>query len=178
MTLEQVFYLTQSIAGIAILASLVFVGFEVRHNSREARAQTEQHIASSWFVMAALISQHPAAFYAGLKSKDGLFSDMRENDRLTFISIIFALFKHYENIFRQFESGHIDEDTWTTWSTNVRIYFHQPGVQSWWKIRGAAFTASFRQFLESSARPELPSPVVLMDAGQPAHTIANQDRNV
>jgi hypothetical protein len=172
MTLEHVSYLAQSIGGIAVLASLVFVGLEIRQNSREARAQTEQHIASSWFAMSTLVAQHPAAFYAGVKSKDGLFSDLLENDRLIFISIIFAQFKHYENIFRQFESGHIDEETWAAWSLHVLIYFHQPGVQSWWKMRGGAFTPSFRRFLESSARPDLPSPVVLLDPGKKLNAIA------
>ena len=34
MSLEQIFYLTQSSAAIAVLASMVFVGLEIRHNSR------------------------------------------------------------------------------------------------------------------------------------------------
>jgi hypothetical protein len=83
------------------------------------------------------------------------FSDLPENDRLIFISIIFALFKHYENIFRQFENGQIDQDTWTTWFIHVRMYFHQPGVQSWWKMRGPAFTPSIREIREVSVRAEL-----------------------
>jgi hypothetical protein len=56
MSLEQSFYLTQSIAAMAVLGSLVSVGFEIRQISREARAQTEQHIASRWFEAAKMIA--------------------------------------------------------------------------------------------------------------------------
>ncbi|GAC1452991.1 MAG: hypothetical protein PVSMB6_06420 [Steroidobacteraceae bacterium] len=162
MPLEQIFYLTQSVAAMAVLASLVFVGLEIRQNSREARAQTEQHIASSWFEMGKMIADHPAAFGAGLRSSDPVFADLKEEDRLVFVSILFVLFKHYENIFRQVQTGHIDADTWAAWSVHVRIYFHQPGVRTWWAMRGAAFAPSFRTFLESSAASGLPSPAALL----------------
>ncbi len=165
MSLEQIFYLTQSVAAIAVLASIFFVGLEIRHNSREARAQTEQHIASSWFEMGRMIADHAAAFGAGLRSSDPAFLDLTEQDRLVFVSILFGLFKHYENIFRQVQTGHIDADTWAAWSVHVLIYFHQPGVRSWWAIRGAAFAPAFRTFLESSSAPKLPSPAALLDAG-------------
>lgn len=121
MTLEEIFYLTQCVANVAVLISIVFVGLQIRQNTPEARAQTEQHIASSWFEIAKVISAHSAAFGAGLKSKEPDFSDLKEEDRLAFVAILISLFKHYENVFRQFERGHIDAATWGAWSTHVRI---------------------------------------------------------
>jgi hypothetical protein len=56
MSLEQSFYLTQSIAAMAVLGSLVSVGFEIRQISREARAQTKQHIATRWFEVGKMIA--------------------------------------------------------------------------------------------------------------------------
>ena len=79
-----------------------------------------------------------------------------------FVSILFGLFKHYENIFRQVQTGHIDADTWAAWSVHVRIYFHQPGVRSWWAMREPAFAPAFRAFLESSSEPSLPSRAALL----------------
>jgi hypothetical protein len=164
MALERILYLTQSIAAIAVLASL-FVGLQIRHNSRKARTQTEQHIASSWFDIGKMIADHPAEFGTGLRSGNSAFSDLSEEDRLVFVTILFGLFKHYEKLYRQFESGHIDAETWAAWSVHVRMYFHQLGVRSWWPIRGAAFASTFRAFLESSPKPDLPSPAVLLNPG-------------
>jgi|ERR1039457_267260 hypothetical protein len=165
MALERIFYLTQSIAAIAVLASLVFVGLEIRHNSRKARTQTEQHIASSWFDIGKMIADHPAQFGIGLRSGNSAFSDLSEEDRLVFVTILFGLFRHYEKLYRQFESGHIAAETWAAWSVYVRMYFRQLGVRSWWAIRRAAFASTFRAFLESSPKPDLPSPAVLLNPG-------------
>jgi hypothetical protein len=46
MSLEQIFYLTQSIAAIAVLASLVFLDFEIRQNSREITSRSDNDSAN------------------------------------------------------------------------------------------------------------------------------------
>jgi hypothetical protein len=40
MTLENAFYLSQTVAAFAIVVSIVFVGMEVRHSNRESRHRT------------------------------------------------------------------------------------------------------------------------------------------
>jgi hypothetical protein len=30
------------------------------------------------------------------------------------------------------------------------LFYHQPGVKTWWPMRRAAFTAGFRDYIESS----------------------------
>ena len=41
MTLENIYYIGQTLAVMAILASLIFVGFQVRQNARHTRAQIQ-----------------------------------------------------------------------------------------------------------------------------------------
>src|SRR5215831_2967815 len=40
MTLEAMFYVSQTVAAFAIVASVLFVGMEVRHSNRESRHRT------------------------------------------------------------------------------------------------------------------------------------------
>ncbi len=163
MTLEQWSSLSQIVAAAGVLASLLFVGFQIRQNTLAMIAQSQQHIATSWFTMGQLVADHAPAFGAGLRSKDPAFADLKDEDRLRFVSIIFALFKHYENIFRQFQGGRVEADVWAAWSFHMKMYFHQSGVQSWWRMRKEAFAPSFRAFLESSETPTVPSPAKLME---------------
>jgi hypothetical protein len=163
MTLEQWSSLSQVVAAAGVLASLVFVGFQIRQNTLAMIAQSQQHIATSWFTVGQLIADHAAAFGAGLKSNHSAFANLKDEGRLRFVSIIFPLFKHYENIFLKFTSGRVDEGVWGAWSFHMKVYFHQPGVQAWWKIREEAFAPSFPAFLESSEAPAVPSPAKLME---------------
>jgi hypothetical protein len=51
MTLEHWSSLSQIAAAAGVLASLVFVGFQIRHNTPAMIAQSQQHIATSWFTV-------------------------------------------------------------------------------------------------------------------------------
>lgn len=36
----------------------------------------------------------------------------------------------------------------------ILSYFHQPGIQEWWRLRRMAYSEPFKAFLESSSHPE------------------------
>jgi len=171
MTLEQASYFSQIIAALGVLASLLFVGFQIRQNTAAMRAQTRQHIASSWFAMVPPICDHAEAFAAGLRSQQPGFADLTETDRLKFVSTIFGLFKHYENIYLEHRRGGISRDAWAPWSTHMRLYFHQPGVQTWWAMRKGSFIPEFQVYLETSEKPVTPTPAELL--GKPAAQQSN-----
>lgn len=44
MTLETIYYLTQIIAVLAVLGSLIFVGYQIRQNTEQARIQNAAHL--------------------------------------------------------------------------------------------------------------------------------------
>ena len=48
MTLEQVFFASQSVAGVGVVCSLIFVGLQVRGSTKAVRAATEQAIQENF----------------------------------------------------------------------------------------------------------------------------------
>jgi hypothetical protein len=44
------------------------------------------------------------------------------------------------------------------------MYYHQPGVKTWWNLRKATFIPGFRNYLESSAQSEMTSFVELVNS--------------
>jgi hypothetical protein len=157
MSLEQASFFAQIISAIAVFASLVFVGLQVKQFTDATRAQTRQHIASSWFELSKLVVENPRTFTTGLRSTQPGFSDLDEDERTKFVSVLFALFKHYENMFLEYRDGRVSAEVWAPWSLHMRIYFHQSGVQTFWVMRKDAYTASFRAFLEATEKPAEPS---------------------
>ncbi|MGD9982094.1 MAG: hypothetical protein AB7H66_08340 [Hyphomonadaceae bacterium] len=174
MSLEQWSNLGDLAGAIAVVASLVFVGVQVRQFTEATRAQTRQHIASSWFELSNLVIQNPHTFTAGLRSTAPGFGDLVEDDRTKFVSILFALFKHYENMFLEHRDGRVDAEVWAPWPLHMRIYFHQPGAQTFWVMRKDAYTTSFQAFLESTEKPVAPSLGDLSDALAPAASQGSQ----
>lgn len=161
MTLADAAALAQIAGVLLVLGSLVFVGVQIRQQTLATKAQTEQAIAANWTELGALITENAEPFTKGLLSSDPTFSALDDADRMRFLTVTFGLFKHYENMFLQFRKGRVEEADWTPWSNHIQMYFHQPGVQSWWSIRKAAFSPAFRDYLDATAKPSEPSPAAL-----------------
>ena len=105
----------------------------------------------------------PETFAAGLQSTDKNFSDLSNKQKLFFMGSMLGLFKHYELMFVQYDQGVMDSETWEAWSEHIRMYYHQPGAQSWWALRKAAFIPRFRDYLDATTPPSMTSFVDLLD---------------
>ena len=161
MTLETLALLSQIAGAAAVIASLIFVGFQIRGQADATRAQTEQAIAANWMALAQVIGNSAEAFSRGIISTHATFADLDDAKRMRFLTALFALFKHYENMHLQFGKGRLSEAEWEPWSNHIQMYFHQPGVQTWWGLRKAAFSRDFRDFLDESKPPGELSPAAL-----------------
>lgn len=166
MTLENIALLSQIAATVGLFASLIFVGVQIREQANATRAQTEQAIASNWNGLAQVIAGSAEAFTTGLASTSATFEELNDADRMRFLTAMFALFKHYENMYLQFQKGRIGPDHWQAWSNHIETYFHQPGVETWWALRKSAFLPRFRTFLDDSMATGEGSPNALNEAAR------------
>jgi len=107
MALEQIFFLSQILAAIAVVASLLFVGFELRHGTRATRAQIHQNITLGWLSVGPMIAENSRIFAAGIAADETAFKAMPNEEKLAFLAIAFAFFKHYENMYEQQKEGFI-----------------------------------------------------------------------
>ena len=157
MSLEQIYFVSQTAAAVAVVASLLFVGFQIRHGTRATRAQIHQNIASGWFSVGPLIAANSKVFAAGIRADEARFAALSDEDKLTFMSIVFVYFKHYENMYMQHLEGFVSSADWSAWITHIFMYWRMPGVQLWWRLRRTAFAPDFRRFLETSPLPAMTS---------------------
>ena len=59
MTLESIFYLSQTIAAIAIVGSLVFVGLEVRTSNRDNRHRAIEEMLQNYRELRGTVASNP-----------------------------------------------------------------------------------------------------------------------
>ena len=55
----------------------------------------------------------------------------------------------------QYRRGLVSQEEWDAWSEHIRMQFHQPAPQWWWKMRQTSFIGPFREYLDSCARPDM-----------------------
>ena len=155
MTLSALSELSQIVASIGVIVSLVFVGWQIKVNTKDARLRMHEQITQTYLSFLGSILVDTGTFAAGLKSRHPDFSDLNDAQKAYFFPTMLGLFKHYEMMYVQYSQGVMDKETWDAWSTHIRMQFHQPGAQHWWNLRKAAFTPAFREYLDTSAEPEM-----------------------
>lgn len=153
-----------ALSAIAGLLAAIFVGFtvvylalQVKASTKATRSQTYQLATSALAEMAGIIGQDcqlARVFRIGMIDPAALTED--ELTQFGYLGI--SLFRRFENVFFQYESGMIDEDFWVGHRDNILWFFHRPGMQAWWTDRKFAFSKRFREFLDSSAPTEIASP--------------------
>ena len=145
------------IGTVALALTVVYLAIQVRRNTKATYSQTYQFATQALGDMAALVGEtkdKARVFSVGMAEPNKLDKD--EYSQFAYLGI--SLFRRYENVFFQYQSGMIDDDFWFGHKDNLLWFFHRPGTQVWWKERRLGFSRSFREFLESTSPAEVTAP--------------------
>jgi hypothetical protein len=153
MTLDQLANLGEILGAAGVIASLIFVGWQIKSNTRTTRLQMHEQITHTLLSFLNTVLMDPEAFSKGLQSTDENLADLNDAEKMFFFGTLLGFFKHFELMYAQHRQGIMDQESWDAWSEHMRMYFHQPGVQTWWQLRKATFIPDFRDFLDSSESP-------------------------
>jgi hypothetical protein len=164
MTLQEIANIGEILGATGVIASLIFVGWQIRSNTRTTRMRMHEQVTHTFLSFLNSVLLDPDAFSAGLQSTDKNFADLEDAQKLFFFGTLLGLFKHFELMYVQQSQGVMDQETWDAWSEHIRMYYHQPGVKTWWNLRKATFIPGFRNYLESSAQSEMTSFVELVNS--------------
>ena len=149
------------VSGIGVLVSLIYLSLQIRQNTRAVRSQIHQHIADSWLSLGVLLADHSREFTAALKAGEKVFADKPDDEKFAFLVCIFVFFKHFENMYLQYQEGLIARENWDAWTSQMFMYWHMPAVQTFWKSRRLTFSPEFRRFIEESPESSIPSTLEL-----------------
>lgn len=149
---------------IAGMLAAVFVGLIEVRLALQTRACTQATHSQTWHLatsalaeMAAIIGQDrelSRIFRIGMIAPEVLTGD--DFTPLGYLGI--SLFRRFENVFFQPQSGMIGDDFWIGHRKNILWSFHRPGMQAQWKDRSFACSRRFREFLDPSSPQQVDSP--------------------
>jgi hypothetical protein len=153
MSLEQASYLSQVIAALAVLGSLVFVGLQIRQNTRSQRVVAVDSLAAAIAAINVPAMESPALGDALSKALHDWTTATRDQ-RIVAHFFLFSFFKLSESAWYQRKTDVLDETQWTGWETLLRAYYHSEGVKTgWWPHRHHAYSPEFQAFLQAIPPP-------------------------
>lgn len=143
MTLEALYFAMQIIAALAIIASLLFVGLQLRAQTREQRQiriQSRNETLDRYFSVLNQAGEHREILVRGLDN----FGSLSPADRILFDNILTATARAALVYERQLLDGDISKASFQQYVDYMTPIWGAPGTAAWLEVRGnSAFGSAF-----------------------------------
>jgi hypothetical protein len=169
MTLQET---AQILGGIGVIASMIYVGIQIRNNARALRASTYQQISvismQGWLTMA----HNGETTDVMLRGMDD-FSSLNRVEKARFRFVVMGYVKGFENAWFQHKIGTLHESDWKASTADLHSFFSTSGAHTAWPIVKNRFNAEFTAFLDAILKSQLPNVTAYVP---PATTQAKKSR--
>jgi len=147
MTLEQIFYLTQSIASIAVIGTLIYLGIQIRDTERNQRAIMPQgradRVSNTTLTLAA--TPQLAALWNRVFAADPEFT----REELSQLLLVWRVaFISGEDSFLQHRSGALDDAAFDSYTAGLRQFMRSPVMRAGWRLAAAQYGAEYRTWMD------------------------------
>jgi hypothetical protein len=148
MTLADVANLSQIVAAVAVVASLIYLAVQVGQTERNQRAMIQQGRAdrASGGAMALASPEMATVFRKGMTGDPTLTE--AEFDQL--LLMCRALLLSGEDSFLQHEAKLLDKRAFDSWIAGARVYMSAPGLRAIWKLTGQQYCNEYREFVDAN----------------------------
>jgi hypothetical protein len=147
LPLEQIFYVSQSVAALAVVASIIYLAQQVRQSERIQRAMVQQGRADR-AAHRSMVMASPEL--AGIVQRG--MSGSKELTREEFNQwtlICRSLFITVEDSFLQRKAGLLDDVAFHSFEAGTRTFFSAPGLRASWQLASAQYGKETKQFIDS-----------------------------
>jgi hypothetical protein len=146
LSLAAIYELAQIIGSMAVVTSLVFVGLELRRNTRVTRAASHHAVTASlnnlnmfW----AGDAEVTRIWLAGLNGRNALTLE----ERWRFDSMLRSYLHVCETMFVQAALGIGDESIVTAEENGIRQVFASQSARDWWRDNPYGYSMAFRTYI-------------------------------
>jgi hypothetical protein len=148
MSLSDFADISQIVATIAVVASLIYLAVQVGQTERNQRAMIQQGRADRASSGALTLASPGMAtvFRKGSSGDPGLTPDEFNQ----FVLMCRALLLSGEDSFLQHKAGLLDQRSFDSWVAGARVYMAAPGVRVIWKMTNAQYCDEYLGFVNSN----------------------------
>lgn len=171
MTLETLYYISQIVAVLAILGSVIFVGVQIGQNTKQAeeaervaRGQVIQNISAENRQHSMVMLSYPEVYHCFVNGTDP--ADMSEDNRSRVAIYSFATLHMVQNIYFQHKNGLLDDQTYESYLPFLVSFLSTPAGQQYWTARRHHFDADFADMMDDQFRRADPLPPTVRDGSE------------
>ena len=147
MTLSDLASIGNFVNGLAVLTSLVFVGFQIHKNTLATQAASHNAVSdglNKFNFMFAESAEVTKLWLDGLRDRRALAPP----ERWRFDSMLRVYLHVCETMYVQADLGAGDREIMAAEENGIRVVFSSPSVREWWADNPYGFSSRFRDYVE------------------------------
>ena len=167
MTLETFYFVAQIVAAFAVVASLVFVGLQVRENTKEQALRRAIERNATYTQSQTYLIENKDIREVWVKGAYGL-SPLNEEERVAYGAYMTQWLASMMDVLAQRNAGQMPDDDWERMPFTARPVTVRKGAFEWWQRVRHTFKSDVQEFFD-----------YLFEEGQrPAHPPVDEDNSV
>jgi hypothetical protein len=150
MDLEQLYFIAEIIAAIAVIISIVYLGIQIRSTRLQNRKEMYLNMSKFRSELTLKLASNEELSYIVAQGLSGKVK-MNPNEYFRFSNFAFAYFVGYEVAFQRNQSNDMDEDIAKGLKESLIWWLSFPGVQVFWKNNSEfGFSNKFKNYINKS----------------------------
>ena len=148
MNWDAIGALGEILGAMAVIGSLLFVGVQIRSNTRASQIATTHNLTDIFLTVTAKISEDPemARIWAQ-QSRD--ISVLSASDLQRLVPLNVMVLRSFEDVFHHHQMGQMSDEMWEGWQAFILTICSYPGVRSIWESRKYYYSRSFQAFVDN-----------------------------
>lgn len=147
MTLEDIYFIGQTIAVVAILGSLIALIIQMRQANRLARAAAVRTQLESLQTIVQAVYRTPGL--AELIAKGNTGQSLSEIERMQVTAYLTEAERTWEALFETYRNGLVDPELWEAHRKQARAFSRHPLNRAVWELRKDWYTKAYRDYRDA-----------------------------
>jgi hypothetical protein len=152
LTLADISQISQTLGSAAVVASLIFVGVQLRQNTKVTRAEAHRAVSEALNQVNLLWARNSEAtsiWLSGMSDRRALTPE----DRWRFDAMMRAYLHVCETMYAQADLGAGDYGIVLAEQDGIKTVFSSDAVREWWAENPFGFSPEFRGYVEKLTKP-------------------------
>ncbi len=145
VSLEDFYFISQIVAALGIILSLIFVGLQIRHSTKQAKADaadTAHRNFTDWYE--SITPEQVALNTQAMRD----FSSLKGEEQQLVYAFAMRMLINFHEVHSKWSDGSFPDDRWEFWDAWISTVM-SPLFDRVWADRGYMFSAAFKSYIDA-----------------------------
>jgi hypothetical protein len=152
MNWEAIGAIGEVVGAVGVIATLVYLGAQIRQNSNVVRSATRQAVSNAQMEIGIRLATNPELRAAVLRWNGRDPTPTSPDTQVRDEMFLRAMLRAFENQYHQNQDGTFENAMWAGYLENMRRVFIAPFFRDFWDANRSLYSTDFAAFVETQMR--------------------------